>query len=93
MYRTRDFRIDNRTRIRSKTKRIAKMYLNPNEEVVISHWVNKNSNNRKPCSCHFCGNRRKYGKGVEQYTIQERRHMVKCNCEEQFYDEDEYDRN
>ena len=38
--------------------------------VNLQNWSHKMAENRKPCSCHMCGNPRKHWK---ELTIQEKR--------------------
>lgn len=45
-------------------------YFWPNEEDKILHQK-KTAENRKPCSCHMCGNPRKHWK--DKKTMQEKR--------------------
>ena len=39
----------------------------------IDHNYKKNANNPKRCSCFMCGNPRKWSKGDESLTLQERK--------------------
>lgn len=55
-------RRQDKMRMRQKAEKIAKKIFNVryfNEEVTLD-WSIKNAEHLKSCSCHMCGNRRKY---------------------------------
>ena len=54
-------------------------FMKENRKEVIEHWVKVSADNLQRCSCSACGNRRKFSKGKEKLTRQERRMLESDN--------------
>ena len=81
--RDRGARIQAEQRAKAKAFRIEKDFWHDpkkRQEEPDPKRVGKRAHTPKACSCHCCGNPRKFFKGKEKITMQERR-QGKCQCE------------